>query len=172
VSLICHIWYDANEILSSLFSFTNKLRVYSILFRDIKPTNIGIDQNGTAKIFDFGLAKELKEKDKVGHDQYLASQAGTQRYMAPEVFHAEPYGLAADVYSFSVLLWEIVALDEPFKGMNQQQHARFAYMKKRRPKVERSWPMEMKALIESGWAHRPQNRPTMTKIEDTLRDYN
>jgi serine/threonine protein kinase len=159
-------------VMLELVSAFRYLHENKILFRDIKPTNIGIDQYGSAKIFDFGLATELKEMYKIGPDQYLVSQnSGTRRYMAPEVFNANPYGLPADVYSFSVLLWEVVALEVPYKGMAGPQHARFAYVKKRRPKVERSWPVEMKALIASGWAHKAQDRPTMAEIEHTLRDY-
>ena len=58
----------------------------SILHRDLKPANIGFDVRGDIKIFDLGLAKELKPSQQVGTDQYHTSGiAGTRRYMAPEV---------------------------------------------------------------------------------------
>lgn len=64
-----------------------------ILHRDIKPQNVGFDIRGDIKIFDFGLAKELKPCDREGKDQFRTSGlAGTRRYMAPEVAQVMPYG--------------------------------------------------------------------------------
>jgi serine/threonine protein kinase len=57
------------------------------------PQNIGFDIRGDIKIFDFGLAKELKQVDCEGKDQYISSgMAGTRRYMAPEMAQARGYG--------------------------------------------------------------------------------
>lgn len=64
-----------------------------ILHRDIKSQNVGFDIRGDIKIFDFGLAKELKPCDREGKDQFRTSGlAGTRRYMAPEVAQVMPYG--------------------------------------------------------------------------------
>ena len=80
---------------------------YRILHRDIKPQNIGFDIRGDIKIFDLGLAKELKPIDKEGKDQFHTSGlAGTRRYMAPEVCLRDNYGTKVDVYS-----WAIAARD-------------------------------------------------------------
>ena len=58
------------------------------MFRDLKPTNVGINCYEVVKLFDFGLAKELKEERKIGHNQYKATQCtGTRRYMAKGMFH-------------------------------------------------------------------------------------
>ena len=62
-----------------------------ILHRDLKPANIGFDVRGDIKIFDFGLAKELKPCDKVGPDQFHTSGiAGTRRYSMcdPHILHS------------------------------------------------------------------------------------
>ena len=55
--------------------------------------NIGFDIRGDIKIFDFGLAKELKPIECEGKDEYHSSgMAGTRRYMAPEMAQARGYG--------------------------------------------------------------------------------
>ena len=142
------------------------------MFRDLKPQNVGLDFNGRVKIFDFGLAKELKEKDKVGPDQFKASQmAGTRRYMAQEVYFGKPYGLSADVYSFSLLVWEVVALKVPFAGMDVCAHSTHVYEKKCRPQIKRKWPGVVRRWVKEGWSHEPQSRPTMTQMFNEFKEY-
>ena len=62
----------------------------NVIFRDLKPDNIGFDQDGVLKLFDFGLAKELKHKQADGTYK-LTGHTGSRRYMAPEVALDEPY---------------------------------------------------------------------------------
>lgn len=56
-----------------------------IIYRDLKPENIGFDVRGDVKIFDFGLAREVNEKDQLDDGTYkLTGDTGSLRYMAPE----------------------------------------------------------------------------------------
>jgi len=73
--------------------------------------------------------------------------------MATEVFNGDPSGLSADVYSFTLMLWEVLAISVPFEHMDPEQHSKFVHVKNRRPKIERSWPKPAKKLLERGWVH-------------------
>jgi len=146
----------------------------NILFRDLKPENIGFDFDDNIKLFDFGLAKELKHEHRIGPNQYYATdKTGTKRYMAPEVYSDEGiYGLPADVYSFSVILWEMLSLQTPFEGLSPQAHAVQTYLKKSRPKLRnRKWPEDVKKMIKEGWHHNPSRRPQMCAINEILTMY-
>ena len=142
----------------------------SILFRDLKPDNIGLGFDDNIKVFDFGLAKELKKEDRLEEDQYHATeQTGTQRYMAPEVYLSQVYGLPADNYSFAVILWEMMSLKIPFGNMDAREHVRSAFEKKQRPKLRyHRWPEEVKRLIKYGWSHRPVNRKKVDIVYKSL----
>ena len=88
-----------------------------LIFRDLKPCNVGFDVFGTAKIFDFGLCRELPSVNRTdkGHDESyrMSGGVGTYHYMAPEVRSSSAYNQKADVYSFGVLLHEMLSLNRP-----------------------------------------------------------
>jgi serine/threonine protein kinase len=70
----------------------------------LKPANIGFDEEGVLKIFDFGLAVELPEESDINSTFNLAGNTGTSRYMAIEVIRKYPYNCKADVFSYSILV--------------------------------------------------------------------
>jgi len=128
----------------------------NIVFHDLKPPNVGFDEMGELKLFDFGFAMEIID------DEPLEVRAGTVRYMAPEVGLDEEHGLPADVYSFSILLWEIFSLKKPFaKVKRTDEFKKIVFEKGERPKLGKNWSLEMKEELESGWSEDPKQRPSM-----------
>ena len=73
-----------------------------VIHRDIKPANIMIDQTGTARIMDFGIAASTGETDAVG------TLHGTPRYMAPERLNDKSASETADIFSLGVVLYEML----------------------------------------------------------------
>jgi len=143
----------------------------SILFRDLKPENIGIDFENNLKIFDFGLALELRQTHCIGPNQYQATIAGTRRYMSPEVASAKPYGLPSDLFSFAVLLSEMISQVKPFVGMSIKQHKRAIVLLRRRPIIKKNCPKKIKKLIQSSWNQNPSHRPAISKVHDEISSY-
>lgn len=78
-----------------------------IVHLDLKPQNILIDEMFRLKICDFGEAHFLSSLERCG--------VGTITYAAPEILAEEDYDERADVFSFSIVLWEMIHRDFPYK---------------------------------------------------------
>jgi len=84
-----------------------------VLHRDLKPQNIFMTQAGVVKLGDFGIAKVLENTAAKA-----ASMLGTPYYSSPEVCDSRPYNLKADIWSLGAVLYELMALEPPFKATN------------------------------------------------------
>lgn len=147
------------------------LHQHMIVYRDLKPDNIGFDKENNLKLFDFGLAKELKPYKRHEDGTYhLTANTGSRRYMAPEVALRKRYNLSVDVYSFAILLWEIFSLEKPFDGYSEQQHMSFVVQRGFRPKIEtlRSWPEGMRTLVQRCWDQDMNKRPEFRDIVSAI----
>jgi len=151
--------------IASAVSYLHERR---ILFRDLKPANIGFDPQNVLKVFDFGLAVEIPHHEDPETTFKLAGNTGTSRYMAVEVIRKDPYNLKADVFSYSILLWEIMALAKPYDGLLGPQVKESVSLFGERPSVPRSWPVAIRRLLRRGWSESISNRPTMENILETL----
>jgi serine/threonine protein kinase len=166
----------------------------SILFRDLKPANVGFDSTGVLKLFDFGFAisvnssprdqsttcselsssthkparSDLSSATQEEHG-LLYDRCGTPRYMAPEVGLNLGYSFPSDVYSFGILLWEICALDKPFDSVKTADEFHKAVFKKgARPKLSKHWPTYLSDIMTKCWSNFPNDRPEMSNVKTRL----
>lgn len=142
-----------------------------VVHRDLKPENILLDCSAdpacmNVKIADFGISCEERLCEVVGEED-----SGTYRWMAPEMVRHRPYSRKVDVYSFGLLLWEMVSGRMPFEEMTPIQAAFAVVDKNLRPHVPPDCPAALRALIEQCWALRPDKRPEFWQIVKVLEQF-
>ncbi|XP_036106160.1 rhodopsin kinase GRK1 [Molossus molossus] len=104
------IFYTA-QIISGL----EHLHQRAIVYRDLKPENVLLDDEGNVRISDLGLAVELKE----GQTK-TKGYAGTPGFMAPELLRGEEYGFSVDYFALGVTLYEMIAARGPFRARGEK----------------------------------------------------
>ena len=143
-----------------------------VIYAMLRSENVGFDIRDDIKLFDFGLAKELREDLK--HDNHLynlTADTGSPRYMAPEVALGKPYNGTCDTYSFCVLLWEMLALKTPFECYTLKLlKTRVWGSEEKRPQIDEHWPTKIKLLLKKGWSPDWTNRFNMDQVEGILRE--
>lgn len=146
------------------------------MHRDIKPSNVLLsgDVNSghfVAKLTDFGLAVKVQTTSVNNGKKDLTAETGTYRYMAPEVIRHETYNYAADVYSFALLMWQIITREKPFEPIKSQIEAAGAVaLEGKRPPIPDGCPPTVSMLIGKCWAEKPGERPELKDIIKRLDD--
>eukprot|EP01100_Stratorugosa_tubuloviscum_P006493 TRINITY_DN2801_c0_g1_i1.p1 TRINITY_DN2801_c0_g1~~TRINITY_DN2801_c0_g1_i1.p1 ORF type:complete len:551 (+),score=232.60 TRINITY_DN2801_c0_g1_i1:151-1803(+) len=134
-----------------------------VLHRDIKPANILLDRNYHVKICDFGFAQ-------VRETAYIQEKTtkGTPVYTSLEVLESRQFTEKADVYSFSLLLWELYTCSQPFSNINTVQELKSSIANNIRPPVNSIVLAELKQLLELCWSNNERERLPFSTITQAL----
>ncbi|WMV13291.1 hypothetical protein MTR67_006676 [Solanum verrucosum] len=140
----------------------NYLHQNNIIHRDLKAANLLMDENEVVKVADFGVAR-VKAQTGV-----MTAETGTYRWMAPEVIEHKPYDHKADVFSFGVVLWELLTGKIPYEYLTPLQAAIGVVQKGLRPTIPKHTPLKLAELLETCWQQDPTSRPDFSAIVDIL----
>ncbi|KAE9606335.1 hypothetical protein Lal_00013593 [Lupinus albus] len=146
----------------------------AIIHRDLEPSNILRDDSGHLKVADFGVSKLLKVAKTVKEDKPVTSQDTSWRYVAPEIYRNEEYDTKVDVFSFGLILQEMIEGFPPFYT-NPENEVPKAYVENERPPFKappKLYAYGLKQLIEECWDEKPSRRPTFRQIIEILEDTN
>ncbi|XP_076860607.1 mitogen-activated protein kinase kinase kinase 12-like [Brachyhypopomus gauderio] len=136
----------------------NYLHLHKIIHRDLKSPNMLITYDDLVKISDFGTSKELSDKST------KMSFAGTVAWMAPEVIRNEPVSEKVDIWSFGVVLWEMLTGEVPYKDVDSSAIIWGVGNNSLQLPVPDSCPDGFKILLKQCWNCKPRNRPSFRQI--------
>jgi len=88
--------------------------------------------------------------------------------MSPEVMQSQRYTEKADVFSFGIILWEVLFRQVPYQGMNSVQVSIAVITQNLRPPIPSDTPVELARLMQECWATKPEARPVFPQIIERL----
>jgi len=153
----------ALDIAMQLASGLARVHERGIAHRDVKPSNVIIDRDGRPRLLDFGLATS-REDDEITR---TGEALGTLCYMSPEQAEGRPTDARSDLFSFGVVLYEMLAGKPPFGGDSLAATVRailFANpvsLRQLRPEVPEALERSVLHLLEKDPTHRPDSIETV-----------
>lgn len=134
---------------------------------DLKPKNVLLDNGGQLKVAGFGLVRLSKisaEKLKLANPEAFAHQLSV--YTAPELYKNEIFDKSVDAFSFAVILYEMVEGVQPFHPKPAEEAMKLMCLEGKRPPAKKlkSYPSDLKELIEECWNNNPAVRPSFSDI--------
>ncbi|ETV68999.1 TKL protein kinase [Aphanomyces astaci] len=158
-------WTDKLQIATDVVDGLLYLHSMDIIHRDLKARNVLLNHHLRAKLTDFGIARDVTLDT-------MTQGVGTCRWTAPEVLEGNHYTVAADVYSFGMVLVELDTHKVPYMHMNEVSN--FVLMERLReaslkPDVSATCPPSVALLIQRCVTWQPQERPSALEISTTLR---
>ncbi|CAI5949116.1 unnamed protein product [Closterium sp. NIES-64] len=133
---------------------------------DLKTANVLLDEHGRAVVGDFGVAR------LVGDGAEMTKEVGTYRWMAPEAFGTTGHWSVtprSDVYSFGIVLWELLTARLPYESYSPLQAAVAVALNGLRPAIPAGCPEGLRRLIEACWARDPAERPDSEDVVRVVR---
>ncbi|XP_023855662.1 mitogen-activated protein kinase kinase kinase 7 isoform X1 [Salvelinus sp. IW2-2015] len=156
--------YTASHAMSWCFqcsqgvAYLHGMKPKALIHRDLKPPNLLLVAGGTVlKICDFGTACDIQT--------HMTNNKGSAAWMAPEVFEGSNYSEKCDVFSWGIILWEVITRRKPFDEIGGPAfRIMWAVHNGTRPPLIKSLPKPIESLMTRCWSKDPSQRPSMEEI--------
>ncbi|KAJ4770336.1 Protein kinase [Rhynchospora pubera] len=133
-----------------------------LIHRDLKSDNILVAADMSIMIADFGVAR-IEERP-----ESMTPETGTYRWMAPEMIQQRPYTNKVDVYSFGIVLWELVTGSIPYENMTAVQAAFAVVNNGIRPAIPPDCFQGLRDIMIRCWDRDPDIRPSFVEVGEML----
>uniref|UniRef100_A0A3P8YMW4 Mitogen-activated protein kinase kinase kinase 7 n=1 Tax=Esox lucius TaxID=8010 RepID=A0A3P8YMW4_ESOLU len=156
--------YSASHAMSWCFqcsqgvAYLHGMKPKALIHRDLKPPNLLLVAGGTVlKICDFGTACDIQT--------HMTNNKGSAAWMAPEVFEGSNYSEKCDVFSWGIILWEVITRRKPFDEIGGPAfRIMWAVHNGTRPPLIKNLPKPIESLMTRCWSKDPSQRPSMEEI--------
>ncbi|RHZ79743.1 hypothetical protein Glove_141g46 [Diversispora epigaea] len=157
-------WLRKSVILSSIVRGLKNIHEMGLMHKDFHSGNILNQSVNSCYITDFGLCKPVSEKDS-------EKIYGIIPYMAPETLSRGEYTQASDIYSFGMIMLEVLTSYPPYYNIPHNENLVMKICEGHKLEIKCEIPQFFKEIMEKCWNFEPLNRPTAEELETQLDDY-
>jgi len=136
----------------------------SIVHRDLAARNVLLGDNYEPKVSDFGMSRT-----NTGAENMTTTETGPLKWMAPESLKSKVYSFKSDVYSYGVVVWELVARSLPYPDKEPVEVAMQVVYEGLRPTIPARCSPTFAQIMQSCWSTDPNQRPQFKDICTTLK---
>jgi serine/threonine protein kinase len=141
-----------------------------LVYRDLKPHNVGLSRDNHVQLFDFGFCRELPQSnagDDDANQVYFMSGKGSLMYLAPEVLKNGRYNCGCDCYSWATVVYELLTLYKPYPSMaSPAAHRQLVCERQARPPLDGATniPLAVQNILRHAWDGNVRQRWNMHQI--------